>query len=90
MDNLKSALILGITDLNALARNIQRVSHWTMPQRQNILENAQKIIPNEAENGEELAMDLCYHKSFCREAKIDYSNPDFELIKTGIADYLLQ
>jgi len=85
---LLSALNLNI-DLNQLSKNVRRISSKGEIERENTLTKADKIIPDYVKKANELATDLCYDRGFCKNSGIDYSQPDIKLIRTAIADYLL-
>ena len=77
-------------NLEDLAREVKKLSLRSTLERERILKEAEEKIPKDiAQKAIKLTEDLCYHRGFCREAGISYIDPDYRLIKTTIASYLL-
>ena len=82
------AMCMGIsfTDLEA---SIRRVSSWTEEQIEKTLEQANKELPNHFLIIKELSTKIFNDSDSCERANLNYVNPNYKLIKTGITHYLL-
>jgi len=78
--------------LKHLKINLQRLKGWTPEQRSIRYEKSKEIIPEKQEAISQLTKQLCYNRNFCNFCGINYSDikeEDYILIKSAIADHLL-
>ena len=65
------------------------VSSWTEEQIEKTLEQANKELPNHFLIIKELSTKIFNDSDSCERANLNYVNPNYKLIKTGITHYLL-
>ena len=72
-----------------LERNILRFKSWTLQQRINWMEKLDKLIPKKdlKEIKDEITA-ISYDKNTLKKIGLSYSNPDVQLIKCALIDYL--
>lgn len=83
-------------NLEDLQKYIRKARQLTRFQREIVLEKADQKIhlnPFQRQNLQELILDLCHDRVFCAECGItpkEYAQIDSRMLKTAIADYLMQ
>lgn len=72
-------------------KNIFRFKCWTPKQRKIRLEKLYKSITFlEKKEVKKEVLNICYDENFFKRTKIDYSNPNIELIEIALLEYLMK